>query len=69
MLGCVGLRPPADRRADVQDRIARLDRKIEQVKYVITCWQDELEDLEAERAESFDGLDELEAQEIASEEE
>jgi chromosome segregation ATPase len=50
----------ADRKADLQDRIVHLDRKIEQVKHEIACWQGDLNELEIERAASVDELDELE---------
>jgi len=53
----------ADRKADPRDRIAHLNREIEQVKHEITCLQDELDDLEIERAAAFDELDELEGDE------
>jgi len=48
-----------DRKADLQDRIVHLDRKIEQVKHEIASWQEDLNDLEIERAASADELDEL----------
>lgn len=46
------------RKAELFDRIARLNGRIVEVKYEITRWQDELDDLEVERADLFEELDE-----------
>ena len=53
----------ADRKADLKTWIARLDQRIKVVKHDITGLQDELDNLEIERATSFDELDELEDEE------
>ena len=52
----------ADRKADLKVRIALLDRKINEAKCVIANWQDELDDLETERAASLDEFDGLEGE-------
>jgi septal ring factor EnvC (AmiA/AmiB activator) len=57
-----------DHRAELEAQIARLDAKIEEIKHAITCSQDELGDLEAERADLFEKLsDELDAEEATME--
>ena len=42
----------------LKDEIARLDREINEKRHEITCLQEELDDLEAERSDLLDEFDE-----------